>query len=234
MIMYKRVMLKLSGEMFGSDSAPFDFESIRGFARALASLQKSGVQTAVVIGAGNIWRHRDFTDQNLDRVTSDNAGMVATVINALALSDAIERIGAHVSVFSALPVEKVVSGFEFQKARMHLEKGRIVILAGGTGHPYFTTDTAAALRACELKCDVFLKATKVDGVYDSDPVSNPNAKKFEVMGYDEVLNRELGVMDLTAVTLLRQEGIPIRVFDISDAGNLQKVVKDAKIGTTIS
>lgn len=232
--MYKRVMLKLSGEMLGNGDAPFDFERVRGFAAALVGLQKTDVQVAVVIGAGNIWRHRDFESQNLDRVTSDNAGMTATVINVLVLADAIERTGGAVSVFSALPIERVAAAFDFQKARMHLTKGRIVILAGGTGHPYFTTDTAAALRACELKCDVLLKATKVDGVYDSDPVQNPNAKKFEIMTYDEVLDLKLGVMDLTAVELLRQEGIPIRVFDISDVGNLQKVCKGAKIGTVIA
>lgn len=232
--MYKRVMLKLSGEMLGGADASFDFERVRGFARALVDLATSGVQTAAVIGAGNIWRHRDFENQNLDRVTSDNSGMIATAINALVLADAIEQAGGLVSVFSALPIERVIAAFDFQKARMHLEKGRIVILAGGTGHPYFTTDTAAALRAMELKCDVLLKATKVDGVYDSDPVKNPKAKKFDTMSYNQVLDLELGVMDLTAIELLRKEGIPIRVFDISDVGNLQKVVKDGKIGTTIN
>lgn len=232
--MYKRVMLKLSGEMLqGDKDSGISFDVAAKFARALVEIQKSGVQVAVVIGGGNFWRYRDFKDEALDRVTSDHTGMIATIMNALVMSNVIEQHGGEVRTCSALPILGVAPSYVQKKALKHLEKGRIVLLPGGTGSPFFTTDSAAALRALELNCDVLLKATKVDGVYDSDPFENTDAKKFDKLSYEEVIEKKLEVMDITAVSLLQKSGMPIVVFNIDPVENLRKVLSGEKIGTII-
>lgn len=232
---YKRVMLKLSGEMLEGDrESGISFEKVREFAKALIEVQKKGIQIAVVMGGGNFWRYRDFKNEKLDRVFSDYTGMVATIMNAMILDNVIEQLGGEVRTYSALPIKNVVAPYIQRKAKYEMSEGKIILLPGGTGSPFFTTDSAAALRACELECDVFLKATKVDGVYDSDPEKNPKAKKFDKLTYQEIIEKRLGVMDLTAVSLLREVNLPILVFNIDPVFNLKKVLQGAKIGTMVS
>ncbi len=229
---YKRVLLKMSGEMLGGGAGSgIEAESIGSFAREIRAVHELGVEVAVVIGGGNIFRGLAGASRGMDRAHADYMGMLATVINALALQDACERVGLKTRVMSAIDMEKVAEPYIRRRAVRHLEKGRVVIFAAGTGNPYFSTDTAAALRAAEIHADVILKATKVDGIYDCDPATNPDAKRFEKLSYLEVLNRGLRVMDATAVSLCMDNALPIIVFDLNSPGNVAKVICGAPIGT---
>ena len=222
---YKRVLLKLSGEVFkGSQNSGIDGATIMDLAKRVKNLQKMKCQVGIVIGGGNIWRFRDNKHLDLGRVTSDTMGMMATVMNALAFESAV----------SALPCEKAMENYLPKRAKHHMEQGRIVIFAGGTGSPYFTTDSAAALRALEMECDVLLKATKVDYVYDKDPMKYKNAKKYTSMKYQEVIEQGLGVMDLTCASLCKSGGLPMLVFNLNKKGNIKKAVTGGKVGTIIT
>ncbi len=232
---YKRILLKLSGEVFrGDGKEPFDGAVLMRLANDVHELQKKGCQIGVVIGGGNIWRFRDFKDLKLDRVTSDTMGMMATVMNALAFECALKQVGAEVRAVSAFPCEKATENYLPKRSRHHLEKGKIVIFAGGTGSPFFTTDSAAALRALEMKCDVLLKATKVDYVYDKDPMKHKDAKKFTKMTYREVIEQKLGIMDLTCASLCKEGGMPMIVFNLNVKGNIEKAIKGENVGTFIN
>ena len=195
---------------------------------------KTGVEVVVVIGAGNIWRFKDNEDSGIDRVSSDYMGMLATIMNAMAMQSSIEAQGVYTRACSALDIPQVAEPYIRRRAVRHLEKGRVVICAGGTGNPYFTTDSAAALRALELNCDVLLKATKVDGVYDKDPKKFKDAKRFTTMTYTQVLGMDLAFMDSAAVSLCKDSKLPVVIFDLTQHGNIKKVVEGAKIGTVIS
>jgi uridylate kinase len=229
---YKRVLLKMSGEMLGgSAGAGIEAETISSFAAEIRAVHELGVEIAVVIGGGNIFRGLAGASRGMDRAHADYMGMLATVINALALQDACERAGLKTRVMSAIDMEKVAEPYIRRRAVRHLEKGRVVIFAAGTGNPYFSTDTAAALRAAEIHADVILKATKVDGVYDRDPALFPDAVRFQSLSYLEVLNRGLRVMDATAVSLCMDNALPIVVFDLNSPGNVVRVVCGENIGT---
>lgn len=229
---YSRILLKLSGEVFaGNTGFGVDAPTVSRYARELADLSKTGVQIAVVVGGGNIWRGRMAPE--MERATADQMGMIATVINALALQDALEKLGATTRVLTAIEMKDVAEAFVRRRAVRHLEKGRIVIFAGGTGSPYFTTDSCAALRGLEIGADALFKGTKVDGVYDSDPVKNPQATKFEELTYIEVLRRGLNVMDSTAISLCMDNAMTINVFDITEEGNIKRIVSGEKIGTLV-
>lgn len=231
---YKRILLKLSGEVFrGNSDDSVDGKILMDLAKEVYALQKKGCEVGIVIGGGNIWRYRDNKELRLDRVTSDTMGMMATVMNALAFEGALKALGADVRAVSAFPCEKALESYVPKRAKHHLAKGRIVIFAGGTGSPFFTTDSAAALRALEMECDVLLKATKVDFVYDKDPMKHKDAKKFEKLTYQQVLELELGVMDLTCASLLSGASIPMLVFNLNKKGNIEKAVLGQKIGTLI-
>ncbi len=231
---YKRVLLKLSGEVFkGGQSYGIDGNVIVDLAKDVKKLQKMGCQVGIVIGGGNIWRFRDFKHLKLGRLTSDTMGMMATCMNALAFESALKSVGADARAVSAFPCEKAMENYLPKRAKHHLEQGRIVIFAGGTGSPYFTTDSAAALRALEMECDVLLKATKVDYVYDKDPMKYKNAKKYTKMTYQEVIEQGLGVMDLTCASLCKDGGLPMLVFNLSKKGNIEKAVKGGQVGTII-
>ncbi len=234
--MYKRIILKLSGEMLGGESGKgIDTAQLRSICEQVIEVNKLGVETAVVIGGGNIMRGEKAAQQSglLHRATADYMGMLATVINALALQDALESLGAETRVMSAIKAEEVCEPYIRRKALRHLELKRIVILAGGTGNPYFTTDTTAALRAMELKAEVVMKATKVSGVFDSDPHKNPNAQKYDRLTYMKVLNDRLNVMDTTAISLCMDNNLPILVFSLKEAGNIRKAVMKENIGTIV-
>lgn len=232
---YKRVLLKLSGEVFkGMEDGPFDGNVLISLAKDIHKLQEEGCQIGIVIGGGNIWRFRDFKNLELERVTSDTMGMMATVMNALAFECALKQIGAEVRAVSAFPCEKAMETYLPKRSKHHLEKGKIVIFAGGTGSPFFTTDSAAALRALEMDCDVLLKATKVDYVYDKDPVKYEDAKKYTKLSYSEVIEQKLGVMDLTCASLCQDGGLPMIVFNLNVKGNIEKVIKGEEIGTFIN
>lgn len=232
---YKRILLKLSGEVLqGNKDGGIDFKMVRTLCEEVAAVKKMGVEIAIVIGGGNIWRYRDFKSSGLDRVTSDYMGMLATVMNSMALQDQFEKMGIGAPIGSAISMPIVVGTYLRPKALDYLKKGKVLICAGGTGNPYFTTDTAGALRAMELNCDIMLKATKVDYIYDKDPLKHKNAKKFTHLTYNEVLSRELGVMDLTAVTLCLEKKLPIMVFNLNKKGNIARVVKGEQVGTLIS
>lgn len=233
---YKRILLKLSGEVFaGNGDTAFDSDVLVSLAKDVKKLQKMGVQIGIVIGAGNIWRFRDFKHLDfLDRVTSDTMGMMATVMNAMAFEAALKNVGADVRAMSAFPCEKAVENYVPKRAKHHLDKGKIVIFAGGTGSPFFTTDSAAALRALEMDCDVLLKATKVDAVYDKDPMKYKDAKKFDKLSYQKVIEMGLGVMDLTCASLCKDSSLPMLVFNLNEKGSIEKAVKGAKIGTIIT
>jgi uridylate kinase len=234
-VVYHRVLLKLSGESFCDESVGgLDTDQIASIARQIKAVTEHGVEVGVVCGGGNLVRGHELERLGLNRVTADQMGMLATVINGLALSDAIEKLGKATRVLSAIEMRTVCEPFIRRRAVRHLEKGRVVIFAGGTGNPYFTTDTAAALRATEIGADVLLKATKVDGVYDSDPKKNPGAKRFERLRHQEAIERRLGVMDLTAITMCMENKLPIVVFDGLVPGNLEKVIKGTPIGTLVS
>lgn len=231
---YKRVLLKLSGEaLMGDQEFGISSEVITSYAKQIKEVTELGVELAIVIGGGNIFRGLSGSSQGIDRVTGDHMGMLATVINSLALQNAIEKLGVETRVQSAIEMEKIAEPFIKRKAQRHLEKGRVVIFGGGTGNPYFTTDTAAALRAIEINADVVMKATKVDGVYDKDPMKYPDAKKYNTISYTQVLNEELGVMDATAISLCRENKLPIIVFDSVTEGNILRVMKGENIGTTV-
>ena len=207
---------------------------IHEIAAELGDVQKLGIQTAIVVGGGNFFRGVAQQAKDMDRVSADHMGMLATVINALALQDALEKQGVFTRVMSAIEMNQVAEPFIRRRAMRHLEKGRVVIFAGGTGNPYFSTDTAASLRAMEIKADVILKATKVDGVYDADPKVNPNATKFDVVGYGEVIRRSLRVADATAISLCMDNNLPIVVFDLLANGNIERAVRGERIGTLVT
>ncbi|MGL4252749.1 MAG: UMP kinase [Fusobacteriaceae bacterium] len=231
---YKRVLLKLSGEaLMGDQEFGISSEVITSYAKQIKEVTDLGVELAIVIGGGNIFRGISGSAQGIDRVTGDHMGMLATVINSLALQNAIEKLGVPTRVQSAIEMEKIAEPFIKRKAQRHLEKGRVVIFGGGTGNPYFTTDTAAALRAIEINADVVMKATKVDGVYDKDPMKFSDAKKYETITYTQVLNEDLKVMDATAISLCRENKLPIIVFDSVTEGNILKVMQGEDIGTTV-
>lgn len=231
---YKRVLLKLSGEALAGDQGyGIDPKVVDALADEIADIVKEGVQLAIVVGGGNIFRGLAGSAEGMDRAQADYIGMLATVMNALALQDAFERHGIYSRVQSAINMQEVSEPYIRRRAVRHLEKGRVVILAAGTGNPYFTTDTTAALRACELDVDCLMKATKVDGVYDADPVKNPDAKRFDNITYMEVLNRGLNVMDATATSLCMDNDVPMIVFDLTTPGNIQKALKGENVGTVI-
>jgi uridylate kinase len=232
---YSRILLKLSGEaLLGDEDYGIDPKMIHRIATEIADVVKAGVGVAIVIGGGNIFRGAGLAKSGIDRVTGDHMGMLATVMNALALQDALERVGCQARVMSAISVHDVCEDYIRRRAIRHLEKGRVVICAGGTGNPFFTTDTAAALRAVEIGADILLKATKVNGVYSADPVSNPQAELFDCLGYDRVIESKLGVMDANAIVLCRDQAMPIRVFNVFDEGNLMKLVSGQNVGTLVS
>jgi uridylate kinase len=232
---YRRILLKLSGEALAGDRGfGFDPERIARFAREIQEVLELGCELALVIGGGNILRGLDASSQGgIDRATGDTMGMLATVINSLALQAALEKIGVKTRVMSAIEMHQVAEPYIRRRATRHLEKGRVVIFAAGTGNPYFTTDTAAGLRAMEIGAEVIFKATKVDGVYDSDPLKNASAKKYGELTYIEVLNRGLKVMDSTAISLCMDNRLPILVFNLLTSGNIQKAVLGEPIGTLV-
>ncbi len=210
-----------------------DPEQIHEFAGEISELNRMGVELAIVIGGGNIFRGAGLADGGMDRVTADHMGMLATVINSLALQDALERLGGSCRVMSAIKINRVCEDYIRRRAVRHLEKGRIVIFAAGTGNPYFTTDTAASLRASEIDAELMLKATKVDGVYDADPLTHPHAKRYDRVSYDTALTQKLGVMDATALVMCRDNRIPVRIFNIFNKGALVEVVMGGDIGTVV-
>lgn len=231
---YRRILLKLSGEaLMGSEDYGIDPKVIHRLAAEVVEAQQAGVEIAVVIGGGNIFRGAGLAAGGMDRVTGDHMGMLATVINALAMQDAVEKLGAKARVMSAIKINDVCEDFIRRRAIRHLEKGRVVIFAAGTGSPFFTTDSGAALRAIEISADLLLKATKVDGVYDKDPKKYPDATRFESLTYDETIRRNLQVMDTTAFALARDSDLPLRIFDMDEPGTLLKIIKGAPIGTLV-
>ncbi len=231
---YTRVLLKLSGEaLMGAQQFGVDPAVVTRIARDVGEIQGLGVQTAIVIGGGNIFRGLAASVRGMDRATADYMGMLATVINGLALQDALERQNVLTRVVTAIEMRTVAEPFIRRRAMRHLEKGRVVIFAAGTGNPYFTTDTAAALRAMEIKAEVILKGTKVDGVYSADPVLDPAAKKYSSISYLQVLERQLKVMDATAISLCMDNDLPIVVFNLVEPGNIRRVVLGESVGTTV-
>jgi uridylate kinase len=231
---FRRVLLKLSGEaLLGAKTFGIDRDFTDYLAKEIREIHDLGLEVAAVVGGGNIFRGVSDSASGMDRVTADHMGMLATVINALALQDALERVNVLTRVLSAIEMREVAEPFIRRRAIRHMEKGRVVIFAGGTGNPYFSTDTAAALRAMEVKVDIILKGTKVDGIYDADPALYPKAKKFERLTYLEVLKRRLKVMDATAISLCMDNHLPIVVYDLKRKGNLRRVVMGEKIGTLV-
>ena len=234
-VQYRRVLLKLSGEaLMGDLDYGIEPRVIQRIAAEIAAAAKQGVEIAIVIGGGNIFRGAGLARAGMDRVTGDYMGMLATVMNALAIQDALESQDVYARVMSALQVHEVCEDYIRRRAVRHLEKGRVVILAAGTGNPFFTTDTAASLRAIEIGADVLLKATKVDGVYDSDPVSNPDAKRYETVSFDQLLADKLLVMDATAVVMCRDNDLPLRVFDLTRANALVQAMAGDNVGTLVT
>ena len=231
---YSRILLKLSGEsLLGPKPYGIDFGTTSSIAKEIGEVHALGVQVAVMIGGGNIFRGQDGTAVGLERVSADQMGLLATVINGIALQDALEKQGVFTRHVSALEIRAVAEPFVRRRVVRHLEKGRVVVFAGGTGNPYFTTDTAAALRAAEVGAEVVLKATKVDGVYEADPVRHPEARLFTELRYREVLERDLRVMDATAITMCLENQLPIRVFNISVPGNIARAVRGEPVGTLV-
>ncbi|MBK7148070.1 MAG: UMP kinase [Bacteroidetes bacterium] len=232
---YKRILLKLSGEsLMGNKQFGIDADMVMQYAEEIKKAVEAGVQVAVVIGGGNIFRGIQATANGIDRVQGDYMGMLATVINSMALQSGLEKLGVYTRLLSAIEMKEIAEPFIKRRAVRHLEKGRVVIFGAGTGNPYFTTDTAAALRATEIEADVILKGTRVDGIYDADPEKNPEAKKFAKLTFDEALSKKLNVMDLTAFTLCRENKLPIIVFDMNKNGNLAKVLAGDAIGTIVN
>jgi uridylate kinase len=231
---YKRVLLKLSGEaLLGEKSFGIDRSFTTYLAQEIKDIHALGIEISVVIGGGNIFRGVSDSARGMDRVAADHMGMLATVINGIALQDALEREGVFTRVQSAIEMREVAEPFIRRRAIRHLEKGRVVIFAGGTGNPYFSTDTAAALRAMEIKAQIILKGTKVDGIYDADPQIHKDAVKFESLTYLEVLKRELKVMDATAISLCKDNQLPIIVYSLRQAGNLRRIVTGERVGTIV-
>lgn len=234
-VLYRRVLLKLSGEaLMGSLDYGIEPAVIQRIAEEISQVQKLGVEVAVVIGGGNIFRGAGLARSGMDRVTGDHMGMLATVMNALAIQDALESIDVYARVMSALEINAVCEDYIRRRAVRHLEKGRIVILAAGTGNPFFTTDTAAALRAIEIGADVLLKATKVSGVYDSDPALNSDASMYDTVSFDKVLVDKLNVMDATAVVMCRDNNLPLRIFNMTEVDSLIRAMTDADVGTLVT
>ena len=232
---YKRVLLKLSGEVLaGKQGFGIDPNRASILAQEIKSVHDLGVSIGVVIGAGNIFRGINAADRGMDRVTGDYLGMLATIMNSIAMQDALEKIDCNTRTLSAISVNKISEPYIRRRAIRHLEKGRIVIIAGGTGNPYFSTDTAAALRATELGAEIVLKGTKVDGIYDMDPVKHREAKKYNKITYKKVLEDDLRVMDMTAITLCLENSLPIKVFNINNTGDLKKIILGSNIGTLVS
>ena len=232
---YKRVILKVTGEVLaGAQRYGIDGKMVRAFAEEIKEVRGIGCEIALVIGGGNILRGSEASANGMDRASADYMGMLATVINSLALQDALEKIGVSTRVMSAIEMRQVAEPYIRRRATRHLEKGRVVIFAGGTGNPYFTTDTTASLRAMEIGAEVILKATKVDGVYDADPFKHRGAKMYGELTYIEVLNKELKVMDSTAISLCMDNGLPIVVFNIMEKGNIKRVLCGERIGTLVS
>jgi uridylate kinase len=231
---YQRILLKLSGEVLGGKSGVgIDQLEVRAVAERVREVSRMGVQVALVIGGGNILRGASAESLGMERVAADYAGMLATVINALVMQDALEKCGVHTRVLTAIEMQKVAEPYIRRRAIRHLEKGRVVIFAAGTGNPYFSTDTAATLRAIEIKADVILKATNVDGVYDMDPAKHPQAKMFDELDYMEVIRRRLRVMDTTAITLCLENKLPLVVFNLKSKDNIRNVVLGKRIGTRV-
>ena len=231
---YRRVLLKLSGEaLMGDEDYGIDPKVIGRLAREVIEARDAGAEVGVVIGGGNIFRGAGLAAGGMDRVTGDQMGMLATVINALAMQDALEKLGARVRVMSAIKINDVCEDYIRRRAIRHLEKGRIAVFAAGTGNPFFTTDSGAALRAIEIGADLLLKATKVDGVYDKDPKKHKDAKRYARLGYDEVIARNLQVMDTAAFALCRDAGLPLRIFDMAQPGVLLRILNGEPIGTLV-
>ena len=231
---YQRILLKLSGEaLLGDEDYGIDPVIIGRIANEILEVIDTGVQVAIVIGGGNIFRGAGLAQSGIDRVTGDHMGMLATLMNSLALQDAMEKVGVDARVMSAVSVHAVCEDYIRRRATRHLEKGRVVIIAGGTGNPFFTTDTAAALRAIEVGADIVLKATKVDGIYSADPKIDEDAQMYESLSYDEVIEGKLSVMDANAIVLCRDQGMPIRVFNVFGSGNLMQIVNGEKVGTIV-
>ncbi|MCA9733001.1 MAG: UMP kinase [Deferribacteres bacterium] len=232
---YKRVLLKLSGEaLMGSKGLGIDPQIVENLAKEIKTIRELGVELAIVIGGGNIFRGLSASARGMDRVQADYMGMLATIINALALQDYLERYNVYTRVQTAIKMEEIAEPFIRRRAVRHLEKGRVVIFASGTGNPYFTTDTAAALRAVEIEADVILKATKVDGVYNSDPMKNPEAIKYDFLSHIDIIKDSLKVMDSTAATLCMDNDLPIIVLNMNNTGNLRRAILGEQIGTLIS
>lgn len=231
---YKRILLKVSGEVFKSDEeGGIDGERLISLAKRIEKLVEMGVEIAMVIGGGNIWRYRNFNHLQLSRVTSDSLGMMATCMNAAAFKDALSSVGVSAVAMTSFPCGGLLENYESTKAKDYLREGRVVICAGGTGNPYFTTDSAAALRTLELDCNLLMKATKVDYVYDSDPMINKDAVKLEDVTYSEVLDRRLQVMDLTCAALMMEGDVPMIVFNVFKEGLMERIVQGEKVGTFI-
>lgn len=231
---YKRILLKLSGEAFSENGNwGFNFKRLHDIAKQIIEVSKQGIEVVVVVGAGNIWRYKDTRDSGIERTVSDAMGMLATIMNSVALQSALEEQGAVTRVSSAIDVPQLAEPYIRRRVERHLEKNRIVICAGGTGNPYFTTDSAAALRALELECDVLLKASKVDGVYDSDPNKNKKAKKYSELTFQEAIEKNLKVLDQAAFSLCRDQNLPIIVFNFEKKGALLDAATGKKIGTVV-
>ncbi len=232
---YKRILLKLSGEsLMGDQEFGIDAKILKSFAEDVAEVYHSGLQIGIVLGGGNIFRGSQATEQGIEKVSGDYMGMLATVINSIAFQNALEGYGIPTRLQTAIHMQQIAEPFIRRRAIRHLEKNRVVIFGAGTGNPYFTTDTAAALRAIEIEADVIIKGTRVDGVYDSDPEKNPNAKRFDNITYQEVLTRELKVMDGTAITLCQDNKLPILVFNMNEKGNLLRLMQGQPIATIVS
>ena len=232
---YNRILLKLSGEVIaGKKGFGIDYQKATELALEIKSLHEMNIDIGLIIGAGNIFRGMQAASKGMERVSGDYLGMLATIMNAITIQDALEKINVETRTLSAITVSQISEPYIRRRALRHLDKKRVVIVAGGTGNPYFTTDTAAALRATELKAEVLIKGTKVDGVYDKDPVLNSDAKKFKKLSYSDVISKNLRVMDLTAITLCKENNLPVQVFDINKFGNLRKLVLGKDIGTIIN
>ena len=231
---FERILLKLSGEaLMGEMDYGIDPSYIRRLATEVKAVSDAGVEVAMVIGGGNIFRGAGLAEAGMDRVTGDHMGMLATVINCLSMQDALENLGAYCRVMSALPINSVCEDYIRRRAVRHLEKGRIVLFAAGTGNPFFTTDSAASLRAVELGVDIMIKGTKVDGIYDKDPMKHDDAVKYDVVSFDEAVNKRLGVMDQTAIVMCRDNNLPVKVFNMNNDGDLMRLVMGENVGTTV-
>jgi len=232
---YRRILLKLSGEaLMGREDYGIDPEVIRRIAHEVIEVQQAGAEVGLVIGGGNIFRGAGLARAGMDRVAADHMGMLATVMNSLAMQDALESLGLYARVMSAIRINEVCEDYIRRRAVRHLEKGRVVIFAAGTGNPFFTTDTAASLRAIEINADILLKATKVNGVYSDDPVRNPSAMRYSHLTFDKVLTDKLNVMDATAIVMCRDNRLPLRVFNLNNSGDLTRIVRGEDVGTTVT